>query len=232
MTVFNYDRFFHQNYFSFYSYEKLKDLVNDEDAIKAHLKNIEIPVINDPRDPLGELKIELSNILLVFGNQMIIHHCTVLDSMVENFFFSIFASKPEIMKTFFATGEMKDRLGFSFNGFLESESKEEYMQHLAKRAANVCAEGGPKKFFKRLRQITRSEFVEVDMEILNDLYNTRNSIIHDNLLYQIDIERMNEYTNTLQEVLFELHEVLTKMNIETKNSYLFNDLLRSGPDDS
>ncbi|PYY29755.1 hypothetical protein [Paenibacillus illinoisensis] len=225
MTFFDYELYFNQNLFSSFSYERLRDLVTDDDALRAHVKNVELWLDDiEIEKRVATLRTEYNGILSVFGNQMIVFHCTMLDSMIENFFFSIFVSKPERMNSFFSKGELKDRLGFSLNGFLEAESKEAYILYLARKAAKICTEGGPKKYFKKLRDISRCGFSEMKMDTLDDLYITRNNIVHDNALYRISIDSLNQYTNTVQEVLFELHEALTKMNIVVEDSLISQDI--------
>lgn len=218
--IFDFDRYFHQSLVSSHSYDRLKAFVNDEDAIRAHIANNELYFDRTERR-VAQLKIEFSQTVNLYGNQMVVFYCTILDSMVENFFYSIFVSKPERLKEFFASnGELKERLGFSLNNFLESESKEAYVQDLSNKAANLCTEGGPKKYIKKIKKISGSNLSEVDTEMLEELYDTRNKIVHDNQMYKFSSDDLFVYGETVSDVLGELYDKLKELDIEVKEDFI------------
>ncbi|PQP80235.1 hypothetical protein C0Q44_27860 [Paenibacillus sp. PCH8] len=220
---FNYDRYFEEILVRLTHYDRLVDFVTDEDAIRANIEKNKWLMFftGNVEQEINNRKNEYTNTLILFGNQMVVYYCTLIESMVENFFFTIFASKPERLNEFFSSkGELKDNLGFSLKKFLESESKDAYVNDLSIKGANLCLEGGPNKFIKRIKELTGFQISQEVKEILDDLYYKRNRIIHNNEKFEISTEDLYKYRDVLFEILGKFHEQLTKLGAEIKDDYI------------
>ncbi|PKQ90634.1 hypothetical protein CXK86_11345 [Paenibacillus sp. BGI2013] len=223
---FDFDRYIDEIIILTSQYDLLEDFVSDEDAIRAKLANEpwSQSVTSDYVE--GDIMIRKATFrqaLDLLGNQMVVYCWSLIDAIVEKFFLSIFVSKPELVKILANSKdykEFKDKLGFSLNGFLASESKEAYVYELSKKAADLCVQGGPDKFSKKIRLLTGSQFSEEDIKALNDIYHKRNKIVHDNEKYELSTLDLRGFYLSLYNVLCKLHKELSDLGIVDKRDYL------------
>ncbi|APB70288.1 hypothetical protein PPYC1_07965 [Paenibacillus polymyxa] len=223
-SFFDYDKYWNQNLVSLNKFQRLIMFINDDTAIKTHITGFGLTL--DMDKIISDYKADFTQTLYIFANQMVAFYCTLLDSIIEEFFFCIFAKYPEKLKIFVNEEEsFRTMLGFSLNDFLKYESKEEYVYQLSKKASKICNNGNIKKVFKRIERLISLDYSEIKLDAINELYTTRNKIIHENIFYKLDIDDLNKFNDGVDSLLYELRDALKKLDIEVKDSYvrIFDD---------
>lgn len=221
-------------YFNLCNFDVLLDYVYDEEALDLHSKkygilldpNIVLVEINksktqysmteEQREHIsGTVKKDISEAFSIYYNQIIVFSITILENILKDFYTCIFINNPnEIISISKVVDNLYDKLGFSLKEFLSYSSKEEYVNELANRAANICISGSIEKIFKRINKLTPISIDRTTVDFLVNLYDRRTKIVHERCVFKVDKEFINSTKKVLDETLMALSKILKSKNVD------------------
>ena len=120
--------------------------------------------------------------------------------------------KPErIVKFTKVYPEYKEALGFSLSEFIKYNSKEEYITVLSERLSSRILNGKPSKVIKRLQCLVNLEHIKT--VFLDELMDKRNKIVHEGQVYVLELNELETYYKTIEDLLKNVALALKKINI-------------------
>lgn len=222
MTQFNFIQYWVMNFNSIQKYKTLLEYINDEDALRIHTNKFgyrfndngelfKIPLDDESRgDWHSFTKNELGSMTEFINNQIIVYMTTIIEASISNFFQCLFQKEPNRLLLLRDT----PNLGFSLQDFLRYETKQSYISELSNRAANFYNSGNIGSVMKRIREVSGLVLEEKILKILTEISLLRNEIVHEGKKYEITLEKLDNYSNVIEEFLKALGKKLAELEIE------------------
>ncbi|MGW8956959.1 HEPN domain-containing protein [Paenibacillus sp. NPDC055715] len=210
------------NFDSFQKYKTLLEYVNDEDALRIHTNKFgyrvddngelfKIPLDDETRgDWHSFTKNDLSSMINFMNNQLIVYMATIIEASISDFFKCLFQKEPNRLLL------LRDNpnLGFSLQDFLKHESKQSYISELSNRAANFYSSGHIRNVTKKIREVSGLVLEEEVLKILTEVSLLRNEIVHEGKNHEIDLEKLDNFSNVIEEFLRAIGKKLSELGIE------------------
>ena len=117
--------------------------------------------------------------------------------------------------------DYKEFIGFSLSEFIKCCSKEEYVTILSERLSSKILSGKPSIVIKRVKCILNIN--NARLNILDDLMEKRNKIVHEGHVYELKLDKLEMYYETIENLLKIIAIALKKINISVVDD---GDLLR------
>lgn len=177
-----------------------------------HIGNEKLYEIETPQS-LIDCKIEdIESTLEIIKNQLIVFLFTRYEFVIQDTMKCLFYDNPERVLSFIKIyPDYKDVIGFSLTEFVKCESKEEYITVISERLSSKILAGKPSNVIKRLKCLLR--FENVNTTVLDDLMIKRNNIVHEGQVFQLELSKLEEYYETIDNLLKVLALALKKINI-------------------
>ena len=224
---FDFGKFWSNNFFSHLRYQALLAYVNDKDAMDFHINRIdfnrvdengEMYSIEPPFELCEDLKKEIIDTTEILSNQMLVYLATIIETVLEEYFFCIFLKTPSKINYCLKLREQAGiNVGFSFNEFLEYSTKEDYQNVLARRAAKICNSGSIEKVIKRTSELVGYKVDVIQLESMKEIFEKRNKIVHENEMFNIDIEYFNLIWNIIDKFIKSIARNLRDIGIEVND---------------
>ncbi|MBM7564310.1 hypothetical protein [Paenibacillus sacheonensis] len=223
-VTFNYDVWFTRFNDANGGLFKLKSYLNDKQAYTFHMENSwsafdlngeeKNILYNDPdgKATIDMFYTDIQAMKELISNQFIVYNATLVETLFYETFYLVFMENPKKINNiiFEQFSNDKDKLGLTLNELLDHDSKESYIETLCEKAASLCNGGKFKDSFKRLiRQLNAAPIDQSNKNIIIDLVEKRNSIVHENNTYELE----DEYFRSLSEsTYFLLDYIRDNMN--------------------
>ncbi|HEC30448.1 MAG TPA: hypothetical protein ENI66_00340 [Candidatus Yonathbacteria bacterium] len=130
-----------------------------------------------------------------YQRQMIVLFSTYIEVIAQNFIEWYFSNNPITMHDY--VSEEKGKI--SFSEFINHDSKNEFIESLAKRSASNVISGEWKRILKRIESLTKVELKGKEGILI--LLSTRNKIVHENAKIEVGDEGVYDFYETLSAFL-------------------------------
>lgn len=187
-----------------------KSMKWNEFSDEEGLREIEVPSM-----VIDAMKTEISDALDVVLNQMLVYMYSRYEIIIEDFVNCLFVNNIDKMKKLIEVyKEYENSLGFSFNEFILTSSKEDYINTLSSRISKRLISNKPEKVFTRLKCICTLIVSTNEIATLNELMVRRNFVVHEGKLYDLKIEDINRYHATLDSLLVSITRSLKREGVQ------------------
>lgn len=228
--VYDFQRFWNMNFWAFSNYKQLVSYVSDKETVKDYLNKYSYSVneqvekkIDARPEMIEEFNLGLEETIQWINNQMIVYMCTILEIAINDFFKCLFIEKPYmVLNLNNYTGRVID-IGFSYQELLKCDSKEEYIIEMARNTAKKCNSGKIDKILESISKMTGLKWESDYREVLKDLSDKRNKIVHENMHVKLSAYELEYLYNGLEKSLILLGKKLREMNIVVKDNGGFLD---------
>ena len=165
-------------------YKTLRELVENEKVVDAHLSSKEI-LSADGGDIPSQLvekfhdheRATVGQLLGHFGSQTIVSICTTFEVSVREFFHVWFFEHPDQLHDYVVTGQVTGAV--PLQDILYSSDRNELLGLLAARAAQKATQGKYEKIMRRVASHTKSDLPENLDKRLQEVQVLRNRIVHE-----------------------------------------------------
>lgn len=218
---YNFGKLWSEQFFGFFRFKSFFEYVSDEESQINHYKRLGMTHVDDN----GIFEVETSQlyiddrmkenklVLEMIKNQLITFLFTRYEFIVKDTIKCLLCNDPDrILKVMKKYPDYYNFIGFSLEGFLKSNSKEDYIIEIGERLSSRMLSGKPSKAIKRLREILN--FGAINTSLLDDLMDKRNRIVHENYVYELEIDELEVYYNTIDNLLKVLSLGLKSENID------------------
>lgn len=107
--------------------------------------------------------------------------------------------------------DYKETVRLSLKEFIESESKEEYVETMSERLSLKMVNGKPSNVVNRLKCLL--SFEDIDTVVLDELMDRRNNIVHEGKIYAMELSELETYYDAIDNLLKVLALALKKIDI-------------------
>ena len=155
---------------------------------------------------------ENESVLEIIKNQFVIFLFTRYEFIMQDTIKCLLCDKPQrILTVIDKHHDYVNFIDFSLAGFINCESKEEYIIRISEKLSKKMLSGKPSKAIKRLKELLN--FENINTTILDELMDKRNCIAHENHIYTIELEELEAYYNAIENLLKVLSLGLKNINI-------------------
>lgn len=222
--AYNFGKLWSDQFFGFFRFKSFFEYVSDEESQFNHYKRLGMTRVDDN----GIFEVETSQlyiddrmkenklVLEMIKNQLITFLFTRYEFIVKDTIKCLLCDDPDrILKVMKKYPDYYNFIGFSLEGFLKSNSKEDYIIEIGERLSSRMLSGKPSKAIKRLREILNLGTIDTDvLDVLDDLMDKRNRIVHENYVYELEIDELEEFYNAIDNLLKVLSLGLKSENID------------------
>ena len=201
---YNFSKLWSEQFWGFFKFKNFCMYAEDEESQAAYYKRLGAIHINEK----GKIIEEPSQLLL---DTLIEENRAALE-MIKDAIKCLLCEQPEkILRLTAEYPEYQESLGFSLKEFVKCRSKEEYVAVLSERLSTHCLSGRPSTVMKRLRCLLK--FKDIDADTLDDLLEKRNNIVHESKVYELSLEDLERYYDTVESLLMTLALALKRNHI-------------------
>ena len=170
--------------YDFVSYQTLSDLIGNSSAIDAHLKTR--PVITATGEaPTAEIlqmlldseRNTIEGLVDHFASQTIVSVCTSFEVAIKEFLSVWFFHHPQHIHEYLATNQTKGVV--PLKGIIDATDRDELLQRLAAKAADVATNGIYSKVLGRVEKHSKIAAPSGLAEDMSALREIRNRIVHE-----------------------------------------------------
>ena len=217
---YNFCKLWSVQFWGFFKFKNFCMYAEDEESQAAYYKrlgaihiNEKGKIIEEPSQLLLDTLIEENRAALeMIKNQVIVFLFTKYEFMIKDAIKCLLCEQPEkILRLTAEYPEYQESLGFSLKEFVKCRSKEEYVAVLSERLSTHCLSGRPSTVMKRLRCLLK--FKDIDADTLDDLLEKRNNIVHESKVYELSLEDLERYYDTVESLLMTLALALKRNHI-------------------
>lgn len=212
-------------FFGFYEFKSFYEYASDVDAQKKYFETKKMIHYSEKGRRTAEMSQELLEdicntnevALKMIKNHMIVFLYTRFEVILQETIRCLLCNEPnKILRLIDRYPSYKEELRFSLKEFVISESKDKYIETLSNRLSYVMLSGKPSKVVERLKTIF--SFESVDMELLDELMDKRNNIVHEGKNYVIEIDELEGYLDILEKMLFSFGRGMKMIGIDVIDS--------------
>lgn len=205
---YNFSELWSANFFGFYHFKHFIEFASDEEAQINYYKRLGAVHADKNGVSKGEVPEEFMEYMLktnrealeMIKNQQIVFLFTRYEFIVQDAVKSLFCNEPRrLLKFFQAYHGYEEAIKFSLKEFINSNSKEEYVEVISERLSSKILSGKPTDVIKRIKCLLK--FEDVDGSVLDELMIKRNNIVHEGRIYQIEVEELEKYYKTVEKLL-------------------------------
>lgn len=206
--TFMFSNFFSNNLFLINEYKLLYNYLMDKECYNIFMKKnirhigpkMDLKRILKNQELLKDaLREDMDNMINLLNNQMIVYLETILETALPDCFISIFVTNPKLI---LQTEDCQNVTGASFKDLLNYESKEQYIIEVAKRVTDKYWNSGKmKKRLERIENILSFKLPDDCKKKMEELYDKRNEIVHENSISEISMPVLHVYSDQLEVLL-------------------------------
>lgn len=203
---FNGDLLRYKSLMDYVAFKSLHDLVNNKNAIKAHLRGYNLYASDSSLDDEGTDKAlreimsdDVFSALNHFGGLTIISLCTTYELAVREFLTCFFMQHPNHMYEFLGPDEARGHV--SLREVLKVGSYSDLLLSLATKSASVASKG---KYGQALTRMANLCNGDVDKELtkkLDNIQNIRNKIVHEKYIQTWELDKIQEVEKLISVVI-------------------------------
>ena len=218
---YNFSKLWSEQFWGFYQFKSFYEYASDEETQIDYYKRLGV-VTCDRDGKMKEIKTPQALIddyirsnketLDIIKNHFIVFLFTRYEFVIQETMKCLINDKPERILDFIKKyPDYKEMLGFSLSEFLKSNSKEEYIAVISDRLSSRILNGKPSQVINRLNWLINFENIKTDL--LDDLMTKRNKIIHEGQVYVLELNELEMYYQTIEELLKSMALALKNVNI-------------------
>lgn len=217
---YNYNKLWSEQFFGFYQFKTFYQYASDRDAQVDYYKRLGAVQYNNgkctkieiPQALIDDNIESIEAALEMIKNQLIVFLFTRYEFVIQDTMKCLICDKAERILNFIREyPDYKEAIGFSLKEFIKFESKEEYLLVISERLSSKILSGRPSNVIKRLKCILK--FDNVDTDMLDDLMVKRNNIVHEGHVYKLDLDELEKYYDTVDNLLKILALALKDINV-------------------
>lgn len=218
---YNFSMLWAKQFFGFYQFKSFYEYASDEKAQIDYYKRLgairydkdgKMDEIETPQELIDEYIRSNKETLDIIKNHFIVFLFTRYESVIQETMKCLINDKPERILHFIKKyPDYKEMLGFSLSEFLRFNSKEEYIVVISERLSSRILNGAPSKVINRLKCLVSLENIKTD--VLDDLMIKRNNIVHEGQVYVLELNELEMYYETIEELLKSVALALKNINI-------------------
>lgn len=210
------------HFFGFYDFKTFYEYASDKDAqidyykkrgaIRGGGEQEEVIKIETPK-PLIDIHVKGNESALErIKNNFIVFLFARFESVIQDTMKCLICDNSgRILQFIKVYPDYEKYIGFSLKEFIEYDSKEEYISIISERLSSRILTGQPSKVIKRLKCLLK--FDEINTSILDDLMMKRNKIVHEGKVYEIELDELELYYETIDELLKNIALALKNIRI-------------------
>lgn len=218
---YNFSKLWADQFMGFYDFKDLYEYASDEESQKEYYKKLGSSRSNE--DTITH-NCEISDALLeqylignrkalnVIKNHIIVFLFTRYEFVIQETVKCLICDNPlRIMELLKKQPDYEKTIGFSLVEFLRSTSKEEYVMMMSERLGSRILNGIPSKVIKRLQNLINLHVS--DLDILDNLMEKRNQIVHNGKVYDLEMEDLETYYEVIEKLLKSIALALKNIDI-------------------
>lgn len=218
---YDFSKLWAKQFFGFYEFKEFVEYASDKEAQIRYYKKLGALRVDGKRAVEGEMPQSLidyhvesnESALDLIKNQFIVFLFARYEFVVEDTMKCLLCDDSErILKFIKVYPEYEEFIGFSLKEFIKYRSKEEYVTIISERLSSRMLAGKPSKVVNRLKCILN--FADVDTNMLDELMNKRNNIVHEGEMYKIELNELENYYETIDNLLKNLALALKNIKIK------------------
>lgn len=206
---YNFTKLWSEQFWGFYQFKSFCEYASDKTSQIEYYKRLggirgdhegRMVEIETPQ-PLIDLSIKSNEETLeMIKNHFIVFLFTRYEFIIQDTMKCLLCDNPKrILRFINEYSEYKETLGFSLKEFIQYKSKEEYVSVMGERLSSKILSGKPSKVIRRLNCLL--SFEKVNTDILDDLMDKRNNIVHEGRIYELSLDELEMYYETIDSLL-------------------------------
>lgn len=222
---YNFSKLWSNQFFGFYNFKDFIEFASNREvqiSYYKHSKSVKIDEtvteLDEMPQPLIDAHIKSNDSALdLIKNQFIVFLFTRYEFIIQDTMKCLLCDDSErLLKFLKVYPDYEDLIGFSLKNFIKCESKEAYLAKISEQLSSRIISGKPSNVIKRLKCLLN--FDNIDTTLLDELMIMRNSIVHEGQMYQIELEQLEIYYDTIDNLLKVLALALKNISIAVVDS--------------
>lgn len=219
---YNFSKLWADQFMRFYEFKDFYEYASDEERQREYYKGLGVTYISEEKimrncemseEMLKVCLMNNRNALNVIKNYIIVFLFTRYKFVIQETLECLICDNPlRIMEILKKTPEYEETLRFSLVEFLRYDSKKDYVRMMSERLSSRIVNGKPSKVIKRIKCLI--DILASDLDILDDLMEKRNQIVHDGKVFILTMGNLENYYNTVETLLKNIALELKNMGID------------------
>ncbi|WP_020402950.1 hypothetical protein [Gracilimonas tropica] len=144
-------------------------------------------------------------------NNYLVYLSSMIDSLFKEILFLIFShDKNKIYylakMNHIEASDLEKALGIDLKSLITSSEQniEYFLEGVSENAANICANGKFESVIRRISELTNIDFDENVVEKIQDVQNKRNNILHEMVMYDLELEDFQSRIKSVIDFIMEI----------------------------
>ena len=217
---YNFSKLWSAQFWGFYQFKSFFEFASDKESQISYCKRLDAIHVDEkgtykietPQRLIDYMTGEIESALELVKNQFIVFLFTRYETIIQYTVKCLLCDNPErILKLTRVYPDYKETVRLSLKEFIESESKEEYVETMSERLSLKMVNGKPSNVVNRLKCLL--SFEDIDTVVLDELMDRRNNIVHEGKIYAMELSELETYYDAIDNLLKVLALALKKIDI-------------------
>lgn len=228
---YNFSELWKTNFYSFYKFKNLIRFASDKESQINFFKYLGAEHSDEngtyresPQIIVDYLVRENEEAIEMVKNQYIVFLFTRYEFVIQDAVKSLICDDSRRIITLIrAYRDYEEAIKFSIKEFVNYDSKEEYVSVISERLSSKILSGKPTDVIKRIKCLL--QFEDIETCILDELMNKRNKIVHEGKIYKIEMDELEVYYKTVENLLTNIAQALknNKISVIDDGNILLED---------